>query len=133
MVCAAWLVRPPPLPIATAGAVVSSVMVSDAVPVPLTLVSLATSVCEPSVRLGLKLHTPDPFAVTVPRSVPASLIVTTAFASPPPLTAGFVVILSVADTPVSETSASVTFGVKRLTKTLLPPDPSPVTAQLMPV
>src|SRR5215471_8299509 len=46
----------------------------------------------------------------MPRTVPFSLIVTVAFASPPPLTAGFEVILSVADTPVSATSASVTLG-----------------------
>src|SRR5258708_5209667 len=88
IVCVAWLVNPPALPIATEGAVVSSVMVSDAVPVPLVLVSLATSVCAPSARLGLKLHTPELFAVIVPSGLPPSLTVTTAFGSPPPVTAG---------------------------------------------
>ena len=49
MVCAAWLVAPPALVIATTGAVVSSVKLSVAVPVlPKVSVWLATMVCAPS-------------------------------------------------------------------------------------
>src|ERR1700682_4101012 len=107
-----WLVGPPRLVIATTGAVVSSVNVSDAVPVlPARSVSLATMVCDPSDRpLGVNDQTPAPFAIVVPRTVVPSFSVTTALASPDPVSASFDVILSAGDAPVSVTRLSATTG-----------------------
>ena len=67
MVCAAWLVAPPLLPIATTGAVVSSVKLSEAVPVlPNVSVWLATMVWAPSASpLGVNDQPPVASAVTV--------------------------------------------------------------------
>jgi len=62
----------------TFGAIVSRVNVSDAVPTfPAKSLSLATSVWTPLTSpLGEKLQMPELFAVTVPSSVPPSLMVT---------------------------------------------------------
>ena len=93
----------------------SSVKVSEAVPgLPARSVSLATSVWEPSVSVGVKLQAPELSAVVVPRVVLPSLIVTVALGSPPPLSAGLEVILSLDELPVSAISASVTDGGRTL-------------------
>src|SRR5450755_515836 len=89
----------------------SSVKVSEAEPVlPAVSVSLATTVCGPSDRLGVKLQVPPALAVAVPNVETPSLNVTTAVASPPPVRASFDVILSLEDDPVSDTRLSVTAG-----------------------
>ena len=89
--------------IVTAGATLSSVKVNDAVPVlPATSVSLATMVCAPCARpVGVNDQAPLALAVVVPSTVAPSVSVTTALASAVPLSAGFEVILSVDDEPVS--------------------------------
>jgi hypothetical protein len=136
IVCVAWLVIVPLLVMATAGAVVSRVMVSDAVPVPPGVVSRATSVCVPSASpVGEKLHTPAAaFATVVPSVTVPSVMITVAFAAPPPVTAGLAVRPSLDDAPVSATSVSVTGGGGDApTTTLLPPAPSSETVQPMPV
>ena len=65
--CAAWLVAPPALVIATTGAVVSRVKLSEAEPVlPKVSVWLATMVCGPSASpVGVNDQTPLASAVTV--------------------------------------------------------------------
>ena len=96
----------------TTGAVVSRVKVSEEVPVlPAASVSLATMVWAPLARpVGVKLHTPLALAVVVPSVVEPSLSVTTAFASPDPVSVSFAVILSLAEKPVSLARLSVTAG-----------------------
>ena len=66
----------------TAGAVLSSVRLSVAVPVlPARSVWVAVSVCAPSARpVGVKLQAPVLSAVVVPSVVPPSLIVTSVLA-----------------------------------------------------
>ena len=95
-----------------AGAVVSSVNVNEAVPVrPAELVSLATTVCDPSASpVGVNDHTPVALAVTVPSVFDPSVILTLAFGSAEPVKASFEVILSVDDTPVSLAREIVTTG-----------------------
>ena len=87
----------------TAGAVLSSVKLSVAVAVlPAGSVWLALSVWPPSANpIGVKLHAPVASAIAVPSVRPPSLIVTSVLACPTPVTAGFEVILSLAETPVS--------------------------------
>src|SRR5207302_2898364 len=64
----------------------ASVIGTAALPVPPALVSLATSVWLPVAKLGsATLHAPDASAVVVPRLLPPSLIVTTAFGLPDPV------------------------------------------------
>src|SRR3954453_19432526 len=64
---------------------------------------VAVSVCAPSDRpVGVKLQAPVPSAIVVPRTVPPSLSVTTVLARPVPLIAGFEVIPSVDELPVSQ-------------------------------
>src|SRR5665811_1007967 len=96
----------------TVGAVVSRVNASETEPVfPAASVSLATSVCAPLARpVGVNDHAPLAFAVAVPRTVEPSLIVTTALASPVPLSAALEVILSVDNEPVSLERPAVTVG-----------------------
>src|SRR5262249_16004472 len=96
----------------TVGAVVSSVKVSEALPVlPAASVSLATMVWAPWARpTGGNGHAPLALAGAVPSVVAPSLNVTTALASPVPLSAAFAVILSLADTPVSLDRLSATAG-----------------------
>ncbi len=97
----------------TAGAVVSSVKESDAVPVlPAALVSLATTVWTPSARLvGVKDQAPLALAVAVAvTAAPSTVKCTTAFGSAVPASAGLEVILSVAEMPVSLARASVSTG-----------------------
>ena len=60
--------------------------------------------------MGVKVQVPEPFAVAVPRVVLFSVSVTTALASPPPVTASFEVTLSELELPVSLTSDSLTAG-----------------------
>ena len=89
----------------------SSVKVSAAEPVlPAASVSLATMVCAPSDRVGVKVQMPPLLTVVVPRVVEPSLIVTVAFGSPPPVSASFDVILSEGEGPVSDTRLCVTAG-----------------------
>src|SRR5450759_2504503 len=94
------------------GAVASSVNTSEAEPVfPAASVSLATSVCAPLARpVGVYDHAPLALAMVVPSTLEPSLIVTTALASPVPLSAAFDVILSVDDEPVSLVRPAVTVG-----------------------
>ena len=95
MVCAAWLVEPPLLVIATTGAVVSSVKLSEAVPVlPKLSVWLATMVWAPSASpLGVNDQAPVASAVTVvAMALPSMLKCTTVLASPVPLSASFEVM-----------------------------------------
>ena len=70
MVWFTWLVGPPALVIAMLGAVVSSVKLSEAVPVlPKPSVWLATMVCAPSASpTGVNDQTPWALAVAVARS-----------------------------------------------------------------
>ena len=82
----------------------SSVKLSECWPVlPVALVSLATMVCAPWPRaVGLKVQAPVASAVAVgAMALPSIEKCTTALASPPPVSAGFDVILSVDDDPVS--------------------------------
>ena len=97
---------------AGAAAVVSSVKLSDAVPVlPNESVWLATIVCDPSDSpVGVNDQTPAPFAVVVPRTVAPSLSVTSVLAAPDPVSASFEVMLSLADKPVSVVRRSITVG-----------------------
>ena len=99
-------------PMLSAGAVLSSVKLSVAVPVlPAASVWLAVRVCAPSASpAGVKLQAPAASAVVVPRTAPPSLIVTTALAWPVPLIAGFEVIPSLAELPVSETRPMLSAG-----------------------
>src|SRR6266700_1689757 len=101
--------------IATAsdGAVVSSVKVSEALPVlPNVSVWLATIVCCPSPRpVGANDQFPDGSAVVVtPLGVPSIVKCTTALARPVPLSAGFEVIWASAEEPGSEGRCSDTAG-----------------------
>ena len=76
--------------IATTGAVVSSVKLSEAVPVlPNVSVWLATMVCGPSASpLGVNDHAPWALAVTVVATgLPSSVKCTTVLARPVPLSA----------------------------------------------
>ena len=113
MVWLAWLVAPPLLVIATTGAVVSSVKLSEAVPVlPKASVWLATMVCAPSASpLGVNDQAPCASAVTVvAMALPSMVKCTTVLASPVPLSASLEVIWPLADEPVSMVKASVTVG-----------------------
>ena len=113
MVCAAWLVGPPGLVIATKGAVVSSVKLSEAEPVlPKLSVWLATMVWAPSASpVGVNDQAPCALVVTVVAiGLPSMVKCTTVLASPLPLSASFEVMWSLADEPVSMVSASVTVG-----------------------
>ena len=95
MVCAAWLVARPLLVIATTGAVVSSVKLSEAVPVlPKLSVWLATMVWAPSASpLGVNDQAPVASAVTVvAMALPSTVKCTTVLASPVPLSASFEVM-----------------------------------------
>src|SRR5258706_103106 len=96
--------------IVSAGAVVSNVKVSDAVPVfPNPSVWLARMVCNPSDRpAGVNDQTPTPFEVVVPRTVAPSVSVTSVLASPVPVSASLEVTLSLADDPVSLVRPAVT-------------------------
>ena len=96
----------------TTGIAVSRVRATWAVAVlPAASVSVAVSVWAPSARFcGVKIQCPALSAVAVPSAWPASLIATVAFGSPSPVTAGSSVMPSVADTPVSYSSAAVTAG-----------------------
>ena len=98
--------------IVSAGNVVSSVKVSDAVPVfPNPSVWLATMVWTPSASpVGANDQAPAPFEVVVPRTVAPSVSVTSVLAAPVPLRAALEVILSLADEPVSIVRLSVTVG-----------------------
>ena len=58
----------------------------------------------------MKLHVPDPLAVVVPRTVAPSVSVTTALASPEPVSVSTVVIWSVFKLPLSVPSAAVTLA-----------------------
>src|SRR5262249_15325245 len=60
--------------------------------------------------LGVNAQAPAALAAVVPSTTPPSLIVTVAFWSPEPLIVGLLVIPSLADAPVSLTSATVTAG-----------------------
>ena len=86
--------------------------VSDAVPIlPAVSVSLATTVCVPwASEVGVKLHVPDPFAVAVPRIAVPSVSVTTALASPEPVSVSTLVMRSEFELPLSVPSASVTLA-----------------------
>ena len=113
MVWLAWLVAPPGLVIATTGADVSSVKLSEAEPVlPKVSVWLATMVCGPSASpVGVNDQAPLALAVTVvAMAVPSMVKLTTVLASPVPLTASLEVMWSLAELPVSMLSASVTLG-----------------------
>ena len=101
--------------------------VNDAVPVlPAASVSLATMVCAPCARpLGVNDQAPLAFAVVVPSTVAPCVSVTTALASPVPLSAGFEVILSLDDDPVSLASAIVTAGATVSTVTAKGVDAAP--------
>ena len=113
MVWFAWLVGPPALVIAMLGAVVSSVKVSEALPVlPKLSVWLATMVCDPSASpLGVNVHTPWALVVAVAvMGLPSTVKCTTALARPVPLSASLEVMWSLADEPVSNASTSVTVG-----------------------
>ena len=87
--------------------------VSDAVPIlPAVSVSLATTVCVPwASDVGVKLHVPLPFAVAVPRIVVPSVSVTTALASPEPVSVSTLVMWSESEMPLSVPSTSVTGGL----------------------
>src|SRR5262249_60262513 len=61
--------------------------------------------------MGVKTQTPALFALVCPSVMPPSLIVTVAPASAVPVTAGLAVIRSVAETPGSATSVSLTTGL----------------------
>ena len=100
MVWLAWLVGPPALVIATTGAVVSSVKLSEAVPVlPKLSVWLATMVWAPSASpLGVNDQAPVASAVTVvAMALPSMVKCTTVLASPVPLSASFEVMWSLAE------------------------------------
>ena len=89
--------------IATTGAVVSSVKLSEAVPVlPKLSVWLATMVWAPSASpLGVNDQAPVASAVTVvAMALPSMVKCTTVLASPVPLSASFEVIWPLADEPV---------------------------------
>src|SRR5215471_805217 len=94
------------------GACVSSVKLSEVEPVtPPALVSLATTVCVPSDRLGVNAQAPLALAAAVPEiDAPSTVKWITALASAVPLNPALAVILSVAELPVSLTSFSVTVG-----------------------
>ena len=101
------------LPIDTAGGVVSSVRLREAVPVlPAASVSLATMVWAPSARpVGVNVHAPLASAVAVVATAwPSTVKWTIALASPEPLSAALEVILSVEDDPVSFDKFAVTPG-----------------------
>src|SRR5882762_5921010 len=98
---------------ASAGAVVSSVNVSDAVPVlPNVSVWLATMVCTPSASpLGVNDHAPWALAVTVVAiGVPSIVKCTTVLARPLPVSASLEVMPSVLEAPVSNARLSLTVG-----------------------
>ena len=90
----------------------ASVKFSVALPVlPAWSVWVALSACAPSAKpAGVKLQAPVPPAVVVPSVVPPSLIVTAVLAWPVPFIAGFDVIRSVAEIPVSDARAMLTTG-----------------------
>ena len=118
MVCAAWLVAPPLLVIATTGAVVSRVKVSVAVPVlPKVSVWLATMVWVPSASpVGMNDQAPVASAVTVVAiALPSMVKCTTVLANPVPPSASFEVMWPPVDEPVSAVRASVTVGAVVLT------------------
>ena len=99
--------------IATTGAVVSSVKLSDAVPVlPKLSVWLATMVWAPSASpLGVNDQAPVASAVTVvAMALPSMVKCTAVLASPVPLSASLEVMWSLAELPVSMASASVRVG-----------------------
>jgi hypothetical protein len=70
-------------------------------------------VCDPSVKpLGVNVQAPLLLAVAVAAiALPSTVKCTTALGSPDPVSAGFEVILSLDDEPVSCTNASVTLGI----------------------
>src|SRR3954447_13666822 len=88
---------------------VSRLKLSDAEPVlPARSASVAVSVCMPSARpVGVKLHAPAMSVIVVPSRAPPSRMVTPVLASPRPLTAGFEVMLSLDELPVSETKSMI--------------------------
>ena len=99
--------------IATTGAVVSSVKLSEAVPVlPKLSVWLATMVWAPSASpLGVNDQAPVASAVTVvAMALPSMVKCTAVLASPVPLSASLEVMWSLDDEPVSMASASVRVG-----------------------
>ena len=89
----------------SAGAILSSVKLSVAVPVlPATSIWVAVSVCAPSARpAGVKPQVPVLSTVVVPSRRAALLDGDHSTGLTRPLIAGFEVILSVAELPVSET------------------------------
>ena len=98
MVWLVWLVGPPGLVIATTGAVVSSVKLSDAVPVlPKLSVWLATMVWVPSDSpTGVNDQPPSALAVTVVAiGLPSIVKCTTVLARPVPLNASLELMRSV--------------------------------------
>ena len=98
-----------------AGACVSSVKASEAVPVlPAASVSLATIVWAPSERpVGVKLQAPLALAVAVAATaLPSTVKCTTAFGSPKPVSVAFEVILSLDEDPVSFVKLSVTTALR---------------------
>src|SRR5689334_5388709 len=92
------------------GAVLSSVKLSVVVPLlPGLPARVAASVYAPSASpVGVKLHAPVLSVIAVPSTMLPILIVTNVLGLPVPLIAGFEVILSLAELPVSETRAIVT-------------------------
>src|SRR5262249_57306214 len=94
------------------GACVSSVKLSEVEPVtPPALVSLATTVCVPSDRLGENDQAPLELAVAVLEiDAPSTVKWITALGSALPLKAALAVILSVTQPPLSLTRFSVTLG-----------------------
>ena len=119
----------------TVGVVVSSVKLSDAVPVlPAALVSLTMIVCAPSKSpLGVKLQFPLASAVAVdPISVPSTLKCTTALASPEPCKEGSLVILSLDEAPVSDARFSFTAGATVSTVTPRSALAAPRTSSALP-
>ena len=78
---------------------------------PAMSVSLATTVWVPwASDVGVKLHVPLASAVAVPRVVVPSVSVTTALASPEPVSVSTLVMWSEFELPLSVPSASVTLA-----------------------
>ena len=112
---AALMILSPPsmVVIATAGAMVSSVKLSAAVPVlPKPSVWLATMVCAPSANpVGVNDHAPWVSAVAVATiGLPSIVKCTTVLARPVPLSASLEVMWSMLEAPVSNVRISVTDG-----------------------